>query len=143
MGIYFGQYAVQYAERNAARVGGSIQMIAMTWLLSLSLGLTPAQTPAFEVASVKASQRAVGPDYNNQLTFSPSGVTGKNVTLKRLIAEAYRLQLNQVIGPSWLDQNEYDIETKTDGQATREQVALMLRTLLAERFDLKQHRETR
>ncbi len=102
----------------------------------------PAQ-PAFEVASVRPSARTVGPDYNNQITWTADRFTAKNATLKRLIADAWNLQLNQVIGPAWLDRNEYDIEARLAGDAAREQRALMLRSLLAERFGLKQHSETR
>jgi uncharacterized protein (TIGR03435 family) len=51
--------------------------------------------------------------------------------------------MDQVFGPNWLDQNEYDIDAKVTSVATREQLALMLQSLLAERFHLQQHRETR
>ena len=73
-----------------------------------------AQPATFEVASVKASPRPVGPDYNNQITISPSGLIGRNVTLRRLVAEAHGLQMNQVAGPRWLDQNEYEIDARAD-----------------------------
>ena len=99
--------------------------------------------PAFEVASVRPSQRDVGPDYNNQITYSPAGFTGRNVTLKRLVAEAWHCQMNQVIGPQWLDRNEYDIETRVPDGVSHEQISLMLRNLLSERFQLKQHSDTR
>lgn len=98
---------------------------------------------AFEVASVRPSARLVGPDENNRITYDPAGMTAKNVTLRRCVAEAYRLQLTQVVGPGWLDRNEYDIEAKAGGPVGREQLAPMLRTLLAERFSLVQHSETR
>src|SRR5690349_6512843 len=68
-----------------------------------------AKTVVFDVASVKPSQKLVGPDYNNQFTFPPVGITGKNVTLKRLIAEAYQVQLTQVVGPRWLDRNDVTV----------------------------------
>ena len=111
-------------------------------LSSAASGQTPG-TPAFEVASVKPSQHQVGPDYNNQFTILPSGITARNATLRRLVSEAYGMQMRQVVGPGWLDQNEYEIEARIGNQANREQLDLMLRTLLAERFNLKQHRETR
>jgi uncharacterized protein (TIGR03435 family) len=102
----------------------------------------PAQ-PSFEVASVRPSAQTVGPDYNNQVSWTPAGFTAKNVTLKRLIADAWNLQLNQVIGPPWLDRNEYDIEARFSGEPAKEQRSLMLQNLLNDRFALKQHRETR
>ena len=110
---------------------------------SIALGQAKATAPAFDVASVKVSQRLVGPDYNNQLTYEPTSISARNVTLKRLLAEAYRLQQSQVSGPGWLGQNEYDIEAKSAGVATKEQMSLMLQTLIAERFNLIQHSEPR
>ena len=98
---------------------------------------------ALEVASVRPSRHSVGPDYNNQLAWSGNAFTARNATLRRLIADGWRIQLNQVIGPSWLDANEYDIEARFAQGSTRAQRALMLRDLLAERFHLKQHSETR
>jgi len=124
-------------------------MRALCLLMSLVLptavivGQVAPSAPSFEVASVKPSQHTVGPDYNNQLTYSQNGLTARNVTLKRLVAEAYVVQLNQVSGPNWLDQNEYDIDARTAGANTREQMAPMLRTLLAGRFNLVEHNEAR
>jgi uncharacterized protein (TIGR03435 family) len=124
-------------------------MRALCLLISLALpsaaiaGQAPVPAPSFDVASVKPSQHMVGPDYNNQLNYSPDGLTARNVTLRRLIAEAYGLQLNQVSGPNWLDQNEYDIDARAGGVGTRVQMAPLLRTLLAERFNLVEHNEVR
>jgi uncharacterized protein (TIGR03435 family) len=118
-------------------------LIPLAFSSALIFGQAPATTPAFDVASVKPSQHLVGPDYNNQLTYSPAGLMARNVTLKRLIAEAYHLQLSQVLGPSWIDQNEYDIDTRAAGGGGKEQMVLMLRSLLAERFNLTKHTEMR
>jgi uncharacterized protein (TIGR03435 family) len=84
-----------------------------------------------------------GQDSNNRLIYERAGLKFRNATLRCLVAEAYGLQLNQVLGPSWLDQREYDIEAKADGPTAKEQLRLMLRTLLTERFKLVQHRETK
>jgi uncharacterized protein (TIGR03435 family) len=118
-------------------------LISLALPSALILGQGKVSSPAFDVASVRPSQHTVGLDYNNQLTYSPDGLTARNATLKRLIAEAYGLQSNQVSGPSWLDQNEYDIEARAGGLGTREQMAPMLRSLLASRFKLVEHNEVR
>jgi len=102
-----------------------------------------AQPERFEIASVKASPRLVGPDYNNQLTISPSRLIGRNVTLRRLVAEAHGVQINQVVGPRWLDENEYEIEARAETEVNRDRLRSMLLTLLAERFHLRQHTEQR
>jgi uncharacterized protein (TIGR03435 family) len=126
---------------NAMRALPVVMSLAL--LSSMALGQASAKAPVFDVASVRPSQHSVGPDYNNQITYSPTGITARNVTLKRLIAEAYRLQMNQIFGPAWIDRNEYDIEARTAGVVSREQMAPMLQSLLAERFNLKNHGETR
>jgi uncharacterized protein (TIGR03435 family) len=118
-------------------------LISLALSSSVAFGQASTTAPAFDVASVKPSPRLVGPDYNNQFTYTPTGITARNVTLKRMVAEAYHLQLNQVLGPSWLDNNEYDIEARAAGAGTKEQMSLMLRDLVAERFKLAQHSETR
>ncbi|WP_348261188.1 TIGR03435 family protein [Telmatobacter sp. DSM 110680] len=115
------------------------------FVVSTSMALCQSSTtpPTFDVASVRPSQHNVGPDYNNQLTYTPGEFTAKNVTIKRLVAEAYQLQMDQVSGPNWIDQNEFDIEAKASTGATKDQLARMLRSLLAERFHLTQHIEKR
>jgi uncharacterized protein (TIGR03435 family) len=118
-------------------------LISFALSSSVAFGQTSTMAPAFDVSSVKPSQHLVGPDFNNQLSYSPTGIIARNVTLQRLIAEAYQLQLNQVLGPSWLDKNEYDIDARSAGVGTREQHALMLRSLVAERFKLTEHRAMR
>lgn len=102
----------------------------------------PAQT-SFEVVSIRPSQHEVGPDYNNQITYSSTGFTGRNVTLRRLVAEAWHCQRNQVVGPPWLDRNEYDIVARLPDGATSEQIPRMLLSLLSDRFQLKSHSEIR
>jgi len=110
--------------------------------LLLCAGAVFAQS--FDVASVKVSEKPVGPDYNNRVTLNAAGFSGRNVTLKRLIMEAYSLQPYQVTAAfKWLDGAEYDVEAKSGGPVANEQLRRMLQTLLTDRFHLKTHRETR
>jgi uncharacterized protein (TIGR03435 family) len=117
-------------------------------------GAPPAsQGPAqFEVASVKPNASGDG---KVMIQAQPNGrFTATNVTLRILIRNAYQLQEAQVVGgPSWLDEDRFDIVAKADGepgdpfraeqrgQPSRGQ--LMLRSLLAERFKLETHTEAR
>jgi uncharacterized protein (TIGR03435 family) len=117
--------------------------ILLVVLGTFAFAHSPPPAASFEAASVRPSQHEVGPDYNNQIAYLPDGFNGKNVTLKRLVAEAWHCQLNQVTGPPWLDHNEYDIAARAPEGATREQMQLMLRALLGDRFHLKQHNDTR
>ncbi len=125
--------------------GMRLSRLITAWFLPALAASAWCQTarPVFDVASVRPSAHTVGPDYNNQIDWNASGFTGRNVTLRRLIADAWNLQLDQVIGPPWLDRNEYDIEARSTEGAAREQKAPMLQSLLADRFNLKQHSETR
>jgi uncharacterized protein (TIGR03435 family) len=107
-----------------------------------------AQTPAFEAASVKPSDPS---SYNNSVGFQPGGrFSAKNLTLKGLIRMAYDVRGFQINGgprceacKSWMDSDRYDVETKAEGNPPPSTVHLMLQTLLADRFKLKLHRETK
>jgi uncharacterized protein (TIGR03435 family) len=104
-----------------------------------------AQTPTFEVASVKVSPPASeGMRFRpNAVDSSPGGITMLNSSLKAAIQWAYHLQAVQVMGPNWIDSNRYDIVAKTSEAAPNEKLREMLRTLLADRFKLAVHRETK
>lgn len=61
-----------------------------------------------------------------------------------LIAAAYKLKGFQLIGgPEWMAIDRFDIDAKSDGPAPLDQVLLMMQSLLADRFKLSAHRETR
>ena len=103
---------------------------------------------AFEVASVKPSN----PDVSNPLSalplILPSGagrITASNIPLKNLVLGAYELQDFQLSGgPSWLTSRKWDINAKAENpKATLKDMMAMLRSLLADRFQLKTHMETR
>jgi uncharacterized protein (TIGR03435 family) len=134
---------LQFAENILEPMFFARPALVLFLLGTLASAQSQRTTPSFEVASVRPVQNPVGPDYNNQITYSPGGFTGRNVTLKRLVAEAWHCQIDQVSGPPWLDHSEYDITARAPQGSNSEQIHLMLRALLAERFQLKQHSETR
>jgi len=70
---------------------------------------------------------------------------GKYVTLKMLIAFAYRIQQFQISGgPAWIDSDRFDVEGKAeDPKASFDELRLMLRSMLEDRFSLKLHHETK
>jgi uncharacterized protein (TIGR03435 family) len=72
--------------------------------------------------------------------------TASNVRLKLLISRAYGVAEAQIEGgPRWIDTDAWDIEARADTrlEMTREQVRPCLQALLAERFQLTIHRETK
>jgi uncharacterized protein (TIGR03435 family) len=95
---------------------------------------------AFDVASVKPNQSA---DSGTHLGHVGGTLTVTNATLKYCILRAYEVADAQVVGPAWLDTERYDIIAKAAADATHDQHRLRLQTLLAERFKLALHRETR
>jgi uncharacterized protein (TIGR03435 family) len=76
--------------------------------------------------------------------FTPGTSRWTNVPLKALIGEIYRMKDYQILGgPAWIDSDRWDIEGKAAGPATNSGMVPMMQTLLADRFQLKFHRETR
>ena len=116
-------------------------------LLMVAIG-SPAEEPRFDVASVKVLPgRPQGP---SGIEVQPTGVRMR-FPLAAIIRWAYGLHPYQqgfeISGPSWLEPGlgciSYDIEGKTDRPAPVEQLRALLRTLLAERFRLSLHRESK
>jgi uncharacterized protein (TIGR03435 family) len=104
-------------------------------------GQTPAAAPAFEVASVKPAPPPTPGSIKVQMGGDPGMVDYKNVSLKTLIARAYRMKEYQISGPDWLETARFDILAKVPPNAPKGQVPPMLQNLLAERFKLTVHRE--
>jgi len=111
--------------------------------------LAAAQTkPSFDVASIKHGEpnsRQVGIHRENSGRF-----TTTNTTLRILIGYAYGVSNYQISGgPSWIDSDAFTIEAKPDsetfpaGANGQAQIPLMLQSLLAERFELSVHWETK
>jgi uncharacterized protein (TIGR03435 family) len=98
----------------------------------------------FEVASVKPAG-AAQQNGSSGITTGHGRVTANNVTLKRCIMGAWGVGPTQISGgPAWLDSDRFEIAARA-GQPVEDEVVLntMLRNLLAERFKLVVHRETR
>jgi uncharacterized protein (TIGR03435 family) len=76
----------------------------------------------------------------------PGGQThiARNVPLRLTIKAMYRITDAQIIGgEAWIDTERYDIDAKADRSATLDQMHAMFRNLLADRFQLRFHREAR
>ncbi len=79
-----------------------------------------------------------------RFTYPGGRFNASATTLKFLVEWAYGIQPFQHSGgPSWMGTDRYDVVAKAAGKATDAQMKLMLQTLLADRFQLKFHRETK
>jgi len=77
-----------------------------------------------------------------RFTFPGGTFRAGGTTLKFLFEWAYGIQPFQHSGgPSWIETDRYDVVAKADGNATDDQIKLMVQTLLADRFQLKFHSE--
>jgi uncharacterized protein (TIGR03435 family) len=75
---------------------------------------------------------------------TPTRFAAQAITAKALIAYAYDVREFQISGgPGWIGPEQYDIVAKPQGDASSEHVMAMARTLLAERFNLKLHRDSK
>ena len=119
--------------------------VALAFAGAAALDLQPAAAPAFEVASVRhAPQDARSFRFNGGPgTKDPERFIAENISFLNLVMSAYDLKPYQVQGPGWMSTERYNVTAKVPAGATKDQFRVMLRGLLAERFALKVHRETR
>jgi uncharacterized protein (TIGR03435 family) len=115
----------------------------------LALSQVLAQTPPaqFEVATVRRAPPPEGDTYQINLgTIQHGTLTLTNTTLADSLRFAYHIPSDkQIDGPPWIKDKEfhYIIAAKTSPDADRETLFPMLQALLAERFQMKTHWETR
>jgi uncharacterized protein (TIGR03435 family) len=114
--------------------------------LSIATGQTAEPLPAFEVASVKRLplEQAHSAPAKRQVT--PRGLTLQYMSMGNILSMAYDRQPYQVVGPDWLNRPTdmiYDIVANAAGEVSESQLKLMLRRLLADRFHMATHRESR
>jgi uncharacterized protein (TIGR03435 family) len=104
---------------------------------------------SFEVASVKPVEPDFKKDFKRdfksrpQTAIDPGRASYTGVTLRDLVMAAYGVKSYQVSGPEWLNSRAYDIVAKLPADAPASQIPGMLQALLADRFQLTFHRETR
>jgi uncharacterized protein (TIGR03435 family) len=105
-----------------------------------------AQPAEFEVAAIKPGTppQEIGRTSSRTSVDTDTGhFQYTNVTLKEMVRRAHNVQSYQVSGPGWLETERFDVEAKFAPGSTVEQVRGMLQALLADRFHMVIHRETR
>ena len=77
------------------------------------------------------------------ITLNPARVDIGYWSVLQLIVRAYRLQPFQLIGPDWMGLHRFDVQAKLPQGSTEKQLPEMLQWLLADRFGLKAHFDTK
>lgn len=98
----------------------------------------------FEASSVKHSQAARpslmtgGPG-----SHDPGRIRGEGIAVRTVVYVAYGVRPFQVDGPRWLDEDLYDVEMTLPDGTRREDLQPMFRALLAARWGMRAHTDTR
>jgi uncharacterized protein (TIGR03435 family) len=123
-------------------------------LLMVALAAPIHAQPSFEVASVKPSNSSTQPSANFPLgpgdVYTPNGgyFTATAMPLITYIFFAYKIMgnkgryLTQQL-PSWVMSDRFDIQARAAGNPGKDDMRMMMRSLLAERFNLAIHHENR
>jgi len=97
----------------------------------------PASLPG-GVRAVARAGRGGGPG-----TQDPGRIHYPSISLKNLLTTAYDVKEFQISGPAFLDTEMFDVTATMPPETTKEQLRVMLQNLLADRFKMTSHRETR
>jgi uncharacterized protein (TIGR03435 family) len=133
---------------------GAVAVVAIALPIALGVLQAPmlraqvpsvANLPSFEVASIRPNKSAeAGGSFGTR--GSQTYLYVVNNTLFNIIRNAYGLQANQIIGgPDWIraEGEKFDITAKAPEETKPDQMLLMMQALLADRFKLRLHKETR
>jgi len=125
-----------------------LALVVPAALLALAVSAQNPTGPTFDVVSIRA---AAPPDpaavaagkLHVGMTIDGARVDIGFLSLADLIPIAYRVKNYQVSGPDWMSSLRFDIQATLPEGATREQVPEMLQAMLADRFKMAAHRESK
>jgi len=110
------------------------------WFISASMAQS-----VFDAASIRSHPFGKPGEGSKaeSIQVTPGGLNMRNVSLKTAIRWGYHVMDYQVSGPDWLGYERFDIVAKAAGPAPENELRPMLQALLAERFKLALHKETK
>jgi uncharacterized protein (TIGR03435 family) len=121
-------------------IPGAVVLLCAAWP---AFSQTADAAPKFEAADIRVSPKVQNP-------FVRTGpVRGgryevKQATIVDLVHLAYDIDADKVLGgPSWLEMDRFDVIAKVPAGTTPDDQNLMLQSLLADRFKLAIHKETK
>jgi uncharacterized protein (TIGR03435 family) len=128
--------------KTRVMVSAAVATIIGSWQLAGSLS---AGQQSFEVASIRLNQSG---SRRSNFVVTPGRLTATNVSVYQMIAMSYSegapLPAGAITGgSSWVRTDHYDIVAKAEGEPSPDQVREMVRALLADRFQLRMHRESK
>jgi uncharacterized protein (TIGR03435 family) len=117
--------------------------LGLTLLASAAvLAQAPAAKVEFEVASVRPySINQADSSVTLGVRMDGAQVRIVGLTMRDLLAMAYRVKLYQLTGPDWIATERYDINAKLPAGVSPEKMPEMVQSLLSERFGVRLHRE--
>jgi uncharacterized protein (TIGR03435 family) len=100
--------------------------------------------PTFEVADVHGAPPSTTNFFGRGGTLHGSRYEFNNATMVDLITDAYSVDRDKVLGgPAWLEMDRFDVIAKAPAKTAPETLKLMLQSLLADRFKLVAHADTK
>jgi uncharacterized protein (TIGR03435 family) len=125
-------------------IGGRTAIRISLLATAAALGARQMERPpeSFEVASIKAAKDAPA-EGSTSFEVEADRLTVRNYPFVGILTRAYSINPSLIQNPAALPAGRYDIDAKAGHACTRAAMMEMLRTLLAERFKLAMHRESR
>ena len=100
----------------------------------------PPAVKTFEAVSIRKREGGTG----GSTSRPAGGFMAPNVAVINLITMSYDLRFGQLIGgPEWIRTDRYDVMARAEGNPPMTELRPMLQAMLADRFKLVTHRETR
>jgi uncharacterized protein (TIGR03435 family) len=152
----FGRRVGAFAARNFVRVPIALGVVCGLAIFGFAgAAKVRAQSqapstapPAFEVAAIKPSGDIMAAVSAGKMPHVGMKVDDQRVdigyfTLAQLIAYAYKVKGYQITGPDWMKSAHWDIEATLPEGANKDQIPEMMQALLADRFKLVIHHDTK
>jgi uncharacterized protein (TIGR03435 family) len=138
-----GAFPVALACAAAVVLVTAMSPLRMVARPQSSTAQTAAATPQFDAVSVKLLDPNALVEHSHEKSGDPGRLTMTD-TVHRLVIRAYGITEGQLGGePAWFKNHLYSIEAVTSTPAREDQMMLMLRGVLADRFQLKLRQESR
>jgi uncharacterized protein (TIGR03435 family) len=125
-----------------------MRKIVLGSLLAAAALAQTAPAPQFEVASIKPAPDLLtliksGKAPHMGIRIDAARVDAGFMDLTDLICVAYKVKPYQVTGPEWIKEGRFDVIARIPAGVSKDLVPEMMQSLLAERFKLKVHCETK